>query len=285
MPKKTPSIPLNTWSTLFSEGVIISRSAFDNLSDTEEVGESHRDDWHLFLLQEKGTTSIEVDFQQYEIRQYSVIYIHPGQVHRLLVFNDAIISSWAINNESLKPEYLKLLEEITPVQPLCLDENTFAILSETISLGIKYAERKSEVLYTSLLKDNCNTLVALVVSQYLSQSKQLTRVSRPEVVTRAFKVALEKDFKSVKSPREYASALNISPHYLNECIKNTTGQSASYHIQQRIVLEAERLLYHSDRSVKEIASEMGYDDYSYFTRLFSRVTGMSPLSFRNKNHE
>ena len=58
-----------------------------------------------------------------------------------------------------------------------------------------------------------------------------------------------------------------------------------YHIQQRIILEAKRLLYHSGKSVKEIATEFGYDDYPYFSRLFSKVAGMNALTLRGKNLE
>jgi AraC-like DNA-binding protein len=83
----------------------------------------------------------------------------------------------------------------------------------------------------------------------------------------------------------YAGSLNISTPYLNECVKTTTGYSVSWHIQQRVVLEAKRLLYHSDKSIKEIAGELGYDDYSYFTRLFVKVSGLTPVAFRNKNLE
>ena len=48
---------------------------------------------------------------------------------------------------------------------------------------------------------------------------------------------------------------------------------------------AKRLLYHTDKSVKEIAFELGYDDYPYFSRLFTKSTGMSALTFRNKRHD
>lgn len=270
---------------MFSGGVVISKTYFGTSSHFDEVGQSHRDDWHLFILQEAGTTYIEIDFQKHRIAPSSVIYIHPTQVHRLLAFENATISSWAINNESLKPEYLKLLEDISPVTVLPLDKETFSVLSETASLGIKYTERKHELLYGSLLKDNCNILVALVASQYLAQTRSTDKSSRFEVINKAFKTVLEHDFAIIKSPMEYAKALNISTPYLNECVKNTTGHSVSHHIHQRIVLEAKRLLYHSNKSVKEIAAELGYDDYSYFTRLFAKVAGITPLAFRNKNLE
>jgi len=285
MPKKTKSIPLNTWSTVFGEGVVISKASFQKATEFEQVGEPHRDDWHLFILQEKGVTTIEIDFETYEIKSPAVIYIHPNQVHRLLAFNNASLITWAINDENINPEYLKLLEDLTPVKPLPLDQETFTIITETALLGVKYTERKKETLYHALLKDNCNTLVALVISQYLAQSKSTVSLSRYETITKAFKAKLEQDFKTEKSPSAYASSLNISTAYLNECVKNTTGQPVSIHIQQRVILEAERLLYHSNKSVKEIAAEMGYDDYSYFTRFFTRNTGLTPLAFRNKNHE
>lgn len=279
------SIPQHNWASVFSEGILLSRTLLGDVSDFEDVGEPHRDDWHLFILQEQGTTTIEIDFQQHEIKPSCIIYIHPSQVHRLIACEQAIISNWAINNESLKPEYLKLLEDITPVQPLPLDEESFSILCDTVSLGIKYTQRQNKTLYSALLRDNCNTLVALAAAQYLAQSEPTATLSRFEIITKAFKTALEADFKSVKSPRDYARKLNVSPAYLNECVRNTTGHPVTYHIQQRIILEAERLLYHSGKSVKEIAAEMGYDDYSYFTRLFTRLTGMTPMAFRNKNHK
>lgn len=284
MRRKRASIPLHNWSSVYSEGVTISRGLFEAAGD-EDVERPHRDDWHLFILQESGTTAMEIDFQRVEIAPMSVIYIHPSQVHRLISFHEAVISSWAINNENLEPEYLQILEELTPVQALSLDRETFAVIADTALLGLRYAERKHEALFNALMRDNCNTLAALVASQYLAQGKQANRSSRFEVIAKSFKIVLEQNFKIHKSPKTYAQQLNISTAYLNECVKGATGHSVSHHIQHRVVLEAERLLYHSNRSVKEIAAELGYDDYNYFSRLFGRVAGITPLSFRNKNHE
>jgi len=285
MPKNTKSIPVNTMADMFGAGVAIGRASIKDLQTFEEAEQSHRDDYHIFFLQEKGNISVEIDFQKYNIKPSSVIYIHPNQVHRMGAFENVTASFWAINNENLNPGYLKLLEDITPVKPLTLSEETFSIISEAVSLCIKLSERNHEKLYQALLKDSCNTLVALVASQYLAESKSTDTLSRFEIVSKTFKALLESNFITSKKPTEYAQTLNISAAYLNECVKNTTGHPVSYHIQQRIILEAKRLLYHSDKSVKEIATELGYDEYNYFSRLFTKVTGMSALTFRNKNHD
>lgn len=290
MPTKS-SIPVNPMIAELGKGIFVGRMTsedfhlYEQADGFDTIKQSHRDEYHLFFLQEKGTTTIEIDFHKYTIKSLSVIFIHQNQVHRTLSFKNATVSIWAISNENLNPEYLKLLEDISPTKPLTLKKEMFSVICEAVSLCIKLSEQKDEKLYHSLLSGSCNTLIGLVISQYLVQSKPFDKLSRFEIVTKAFKELLERNFISAKSPTEYAQQLHISSPYLNECVKNTTGHSVSHHIQQRVILEAKRLLYHSDKSVKEIATELGYDDYPYFSRLFSKVTGMTALAFRNKNLE
>lgn len=290
MPTKS-SIPVNPMTAELGEGIFVRRMTsedfhlYEQFEGFDNIKQSHRDEYHLFFLQEKGTTTIEIDFQKHTIKPLSVIFIHQNQVHRTLSFKNATVSIWAISNENLNPEYLELLEDISPAKPLTLKKETFSVISEAVSLCTKLSERKKEKLYHSLLNGSCNTLIGLVISQYLVRSKPLDKLSRFEIVTKAFKELLERNFVTAKRPTEYAQQLNISSSYLNECVKNITGHSVSHHIQQRVILEAKRLLYHSDKSVKEIATELGYDDYPYFSRLFTKVAGVPALAFRNKNRD
>jgi len=283
MALKNKHIPVNRLPAEIGEGIFIARSSIDGSPNFKEVERSHRDGGHSFVLQEKGITHIEIDFQKYKIEAPAVMYIHPNQVHRLIGFENATISSWIITSERLLPELLQLLEGLTPVAPLSLKKETQTILSQTASLCIQFSARKQEKLYHQILKESCNTLVAVVASQYLAQAKPTQHYSRFEGITKAFRLLLERNFTTDKSPMAYAKRLNISTPYLNECVKTTTGYSVSYHIQQRIVLEAKRLLYHSGRSVKEIAGDLGYEDYAYFVRFFAKVSGMTPVAFRRKN--
>lgn len=291
MTKKSKSIPVNNIIADFGAGIYIDKISsegfhlYEHFEELDKIKQPHRDEYHLFFLQEKGTTTIEIDFKEHIIKPSSVIFIHQNQVHRTLSFKKATASIWAIANENLNPEYLKLLEDITPAKPLVLKEDVFSIITEAISLCITLAERKNEKLHYSLLNGSCNTLIGLVISQYLAQSVPFEKLSRYEIVTKAFKELLERNFVTAKQPTEYARQLNISTSYLNECVKKSTGYSVSQNIQQRIVLEAKRLLFYSDISVKEIASELGYDDYPYFSRLFTKVSGMTALTFRKKNRD
>lgn len=274
----------------FSQGISIDRLDikkidFKTTQRSEEATQSHRDEGHTFHIVEKGSLVIEIDFQKYNITAPAVVYMHPNQVHRILCFTNMTVCSLSIKNENLNQEYLKFLEEITPSIPLTLTNDIYTNIFDTFSLCLNFSTQKSNRLYHLLLKDSCNTLVGLLISAFLNQNIRLNNLSRFEIIAKSFNQLLEKNYHALKRPAAYAKQLNISTHYLNESIKNVTGLSVSQCIRERIILEAKRLLYHSDKSVKEIAFELGFEDYPYFSRLFTKATGMSALAFRNTRHD
>lgn len=281
MSKNNQNIPVNTMTENSDQGISIDKISLEKPDFTH----SHRDDGHTFHIIEKGTIHIEIDFKKYEINAPSVVYMHPNQVHRILYFENITVGSLSIKDEKLNPDYLNFLEEITPSKPLVLNKENNLIVSDIFSICLNFSIQKSNKLHYSLLKDSCNTLIAFLISQFLNEKKPESNLSRFEIITKAFKNLLENNYCTSKRPSEYADKLNISTPYLNECIKNVTGSSVSQNIQDRIILEAKRLLYHTNKSVKEISFELGYEDYPYFSRIFNKATGMSAQSFRNKNHD
>lgn len=285
MAKKRAPIPVNPMANQFGSGIAIEKLLVEKLTgkEKEEAGRAHREDGHSFFLLEKGKVTIEIDFEKINIKPSTLIYLHPNQVHRITTFENVSVCVWSISNEHLHPEYLEILEELTPASPILLKKETVALLSDAASLGMRLFERKDDKLYHAAIKDSCNALVALSISQFSDQNKSGLKGGRFETVTKAFKNLLERNYIQDKRPAAYARKLNISIPYLNECVRHTTGFSVSHHIQQRVILEAKRLLSHSGQAIKEIASALGYDDYPYFSRLFTKVVGKTPVAFRNKN--
>lgn len=290
MPKNNKNIPVNSMADNFSQGISIDRlnvkkSDFRTTQESEEAAQSHRDDGHTFHIVEKGSVVIEIDFIKYKITAPAVVYMHPNQVHRLIDFTNLTVCTLSIKNENLNQEYLNILEEIAPSRPLVLAKDIQANIFINFSLCLALSKQKANKLYYLLMKDSCNALAGLLTSAFLNQNTPFNRLSRSEIIAKSFNHLIEKNYATLKRPAAYAERLNISTHYLNECIKNVTGTSASEQIRERIILEAKRLLYHSDKSVKEIAFELGYEDYPYFSRLFTKSAGMSALAFRNKRHD
>lgn len=78
----------------------------------------------------------------------------------------------------------------------------------------------------------------------------------------------------------YYGLLSVTPNYLNEIVKKTTGRSASHHIRQRIVFEAKRQATYSDSCMKQIGYYLGFDDMAHFSKFFKMVTGINFTDFK-----
>jgi AraC family transcriptional regulator, transcriptional activator of pobA len=100
-----------------------------------------------------------------------------------------------------------------------------------------------------------------------------------------FQALLEEHFRQLHLVAEYARLLALTPGHLNHLAKAATGQTASALFDARLVLEAKRLLAHSDATVDQIARDLGFRDASYFGRHFRRHVGQPPGAFRATIHE
>jgi AraC-like DNA-binding protein len=100
------------------------------------------------------------------------------------------------------------------------------------------------------------------------------------VVMQNLKKAIEEDFKSKHTPGEYAVLLNISPNALAKITKKHFNKTLTNLITERIIIEAKRELYLTNKSIKEVAWELGYDDEYYFSRFFKKNVHISPQMYR-----
>jgi len=100
-------------------------------------------------------------------------------------------------------------------------------------------------------------------------------------IIRKFNLLVEKNFKSAHSVSFYAEELCKSPKTLSNLFAIFNQKTPSQIIQERITVEAKRLLCYTDRSVKHITFELGFEDVSYFSNFFKKNTGVSPSDFRN----
>ncbi len=97
---------------------------------------------------------------------------------------------------------------------------------------------------------------------------------------RQFESLIEQNYSKLKGVKEYANLLNLTPNYLNAICSKTVGKSAGEMVRDRVILEAKRLLIHSSLSICEMGYKLGYDDCSYFIRIFKKDVGKTPEQFR-----
>ena len=248
---------------------------------------AHRDDHYIFLIHETGSSQIMVDFDLVKMGRSSIFFVLPGQVHRYMESTDGTTGWFLAVDTGLIPERFRLVLEdpLLTKRPLSLSCDEMKLLAQCLEL-LYSIDRKASA--SPILRQSAYGLVdsfsAMMASLYADKPAS-GQPSRLFMITQDFRKLLLREFKVRKSPAEYAASLNLSLSYLNEAVKATTGSSVSNLIQQEVMLEAKRLLYHSNCSVKEIAHELGYDDHTYFSRLFKKTVGATPGDFRRHYRE
>src|SRR5690606_6800633 len=112
---------------------------------------------------------------------------------------------------------------------------------------------------------------------------------RPESTSRStfhfdrFTTLLERHHRSGWSVADYAQALGITAAHLNAICRETSGSNALHLIHERVLLAARRELAYTDKSIADVAANLGFSEPSYFTRFFKRAMGMTPKQYRQRS--
>ena len=117
-------------------------------------------------------------------------------------------------------------------------------------------------------------------SQQQPHTQQLANFKKEPFILQDLKDAIEKDFKSKHAPGDYAVLLNISLNALTKMTKAHFNKNLTNLINERIIIEAKRELYLTNKSIKQLAYELGYEDEYYFSRFFKKNTSISPQMYR-----
>ena len=115
---------------------------------------------------------------------------------------------------------------------------------------------------------------------YLRQFSSLHNVDSPQKLITEFKQIVEINFLSEKRVSFYGKALSVHPNHLNATIKKVTGKTCSEWIHERVILEAKCLLQTTNLSVKEISAYLSFEDSSYFSKYFKKLTDFTPLEYK-----
>lgn len=245
---------------------------------------AHRHNYfELFFFTKGGGTHL-VDFNEYEVADHSIHIVCPGQVHLLKRTADSYGAVIHFTN------YLFEGRKQTLLNSPFLNNSHFPVINLTsaqfaeIELIVSQLKNESskETMHAEIMKSYADILVL----KYL-QLMESTHPELPGLTSNAFndfRMEVENNFRKNHPASYYADKLKMTEKQLNKLCVNSTGSSTSDFIKQRVVLEAKRLLYNSELSIKEIAFTLGFEDPSYFNRFFRKNTSFTPGDFRNGNH-
>ncbi|MDG9708820.1 helix-turn-helix domain-containing protein [Streptomyces sp. DH10] len=243
----------------------------------------HRIDFHVVLLFGEGPVRHMVDFTEYEAAAGDLLWIRPGQVHRF-----SRTSEYRGTVLTMQPGFLpRATVEATglyryDLPPLLRpDEAQLAGLRNALGQLRREYEDTATLplsLHTAVLRHSL-TAFLLRLAHLAASTAESVRQQSDSTFT-LFREAVEKDFATNHSVSAYADALGYSRRTLVRAVRAATGDTPKAFIDKRVVLEAKRLLAHTDLPIGRVGAAVGFPDAANFSKFFHQHTDQTPAAFR-----
>lgn len=253
-------------------------------------GVPHRHDFYTIYWIKKGHLIHTIDTVTHAVKKNTLFFLAPGQVHTMqfsekiegymIAFQDAFMclkdqaaSLMGINSSLFFNNQFSSVITLTAEQEKDFDRVIHMLMKEVNEKAPDY-----ETAFHGLLRYFLVLASRIKGSSVLAAPEQHS--SHNSSLFLQFKNLIEEKYVSLKNVSDYAGILHIKPVLLNEISKQLSGITAGEHIRNRVILEAQRYLYNTDLSAKEIAYKLGFDDPHYFSRFFKKYTNQTPSEFR-----
>ena len=248
----------------------------------------HTHNYYTVIWPVNATGKHIIDFKEYPILPDHIFFVSPGQVHQIIsnrkpvgyviLFSPEFLEKNSIRNEFIAD--LKLFQKSDETPPLPVSEkmaSTLKIFAEQMLTAFhSHNDMFLETIgaYLKLFLIECNGHCSL------NPGTNLQNIEVSKVLVKNFKALVEKNFNKRHQVKYYAESLNITPNYLNEVIKAALNIPAKDFLQNRLILEAKRMVVFTSKSAKEIGFELGFEDPSHFSKFFRSNTGQSLQEFK-----
>lgn len=244
----------------------------------------HRKTVHDFLFLTKGSTKRSKGLDTYEFKGPSIFFLPAYQ-----------ITQHEMMSEDAEGFYCHFDERIFEFLPKNYLSEQFSFFRFQPSPIINISPDTQEVITTILKRiltlyktPNEKTNKNLIAFNLLVIFEEIKKEIPIEVkknknsffeITEQYKHALTEHIYVYQQISDYAKLLNITPNYLNKCVKTSVNKTAQDLLKEMLILEAKTLIKYSDLHVSEIAVKLCDQTPSNFARFFKKQTGLTPKEY------
>ncbi|MEZ5626489.1 MAG: AraC family transcriptional regulator [Rhodocyclaceae bacterium] len=245
-----------------------------------------RVDFHLLLLIEGGRSQHMVDFVDHVLQPGRVVLIRPGQIQRwhmqagldgllVLIANDALAPLLTRSENALA------LLQLEAWPPACTPSDGLfaAVCGDFHRMREEIAGFAGDAVDSAIIRLSLRTALLRLSREALTEPAG-TPGSRETMLYRLLVREIEVNLDARLSVLDYARRIGYSERTLARACIATVGLTAKVVIDQRVALEAKRLLHHSPASVARIGHQLGFTEPTNFVKFFRRLVGMTPQAFR-----
>ncbi|MEV5550583.1 AraC family transcriptional regulator [Streptomyces sp. NPDC052309] len=246
----------------------------------------HRIDFHVVMLFTGGPVRHMIDFAEYEANAGDLLWIRPGQVHRF-----SPTSEYRGTVLTMQPGFLpRATVEATGLYRYDLppllhpDEAQLAGLTAALEQLRREYEDATTLplsLHTAVLRHSLSAFLLRLAHLAASSADAARRADvQGDTTFTLFRDAVERGFATNHSVSAYADALGYSRRTLVRAVRAATGETPKAFIDKRVILEAKRLLAHTDMPIGRVGAAVGFPDAANFSKFFHQHTDQTPAAFR-----
>ena len=242
----------------------------------------HRHDYEEIIIIAKGNPQHFIDFNKETITPPLVIYVAQGKIHQFLP--DLNTEGWAIRykNEFIPQSrfhfYSNFLDNIN--YPFDTGDCSHKLNTLCELMLDEYNLPHPDF---TMIKHLLSALLSKLEAEGKQRFRQESNSNNTQLISfNNFLKILEDNYKRPEGVEFYAGKLNMSVRNLNLICQSIFNKSVSEIVETRKLIEARQLLINTDLSISEIGYELGYNEKAYFTRVFTKKTGLTPTDFRNQ---
>ncbi|MBO3270246.1 AraC family transcriptional regulator [Hymenobacter defluvii] len=249
----------------------------------------HRKDYYFMVLLWEGSGRHWVDTTAYTLKPDTLYFTVPHQVHLKEVLQPVSGFNLNFTEEFLALDSSGVLRQLPIIQnpqnghELHLAPSDVAFVQDILEKAyVEYSA--AQPWHRTVLLAYLHVLLVYLSRLYTEQYCTSEKADEAALLSK-FRTKIDASYSRHHDVATYADMLHLSAGHLSEVVKAQSGKSAIAHIHERLVVEAKRLLFHTEYTSKEIAFQLGFEDASYFNRFFKRLTQQTPLHYRLATRE
>ncbi|MGF7041072.1 helix-turn-helix domain-containing protein [Mucilaginibacter lappiensis] len=249
----------------------------------------HRRNYYQLALVNEGNSRHWVDATLYNLSPDSFYFSTPQQVHIKEQAKPFLGINICFTQDFLDLENNPLLKNLPIItnphngHELKLQAADRDFITQIINLMLKEKHQHQNWKNAALHAYLHNLLIYL--SRLYEQQFAAIEQNNDHLLLRKFTELINDHYLRLHEVAAYARLLHISAGHLTAVVKAQSGKTPIRHIHERLVVEAKRLLFHTELSIKEITYELGFEDDAYFNRFFKRFEKSTPTAYRQAIRE
>lgn len=251
---------------------------------------THRTGFYHIIWFQQGSPTHLIDFKPIKLKPNTLLFLNKDTIHRFdnkikfggkaILFTDSFFCKTEADTRFLRNSIL--FNDLFSVSQIQVQKQSkiFADLLQQMTEELQNIKDNSQAAILQNLLHNF-----LLQAERERRKQNFTEIKKGADLDyiMLFKDLLETEYKKQKQVNYYAREIIITEKRLNQATTKVLGKTPKEIIDDRIMLEAKRILVHTTESVKEIGHNLGFEEPTNFIKYFKKHSKLTPTEFREQN--